>query len=462
MRPGLPVRATIRVVERALETPSRLGVAWADLESAALVPGTAGQARIAIASSRGLAVPSLAIVDDGKESFVLVEESATAAGSEYRKRPVVVEARSNDWARIVGDVFAGDRVVTAGCHELAGLLAVGGVRVTAALAERFDVRPLARHEVDAVLDVDGSVELPPERRATLSARLAGTLHAIRVDRNQTVRAGEIVAEIASPAFQSLQFELLKADLRMRMLEPTIAGLRSTADLAERRPLLEAESQRDEARNRRESARRTLAAVGLTSRDIDGILTEHRFLSALPLRAPIDGIVVQLRGVLGQSLRADDVLLEIHDPRSLVVRGVVSDRDVGSVRVGQAARVRVGDVVEGTVARISPSVDVQDRSSSVWIDAAKLPATVRPGSLATISLVVERSAEVPAVPRDAVIRDGSRAFVIVRNPRGVFERRAVELGRSDDRWIEIRAGIELGEAVAHRAAADLRTALAARR
>ena len=467
-RPGRPVHATIRFVERRLEAPSRLGVAWAEIESAesaGLGPGGSGSVRIVVASGKGLAVPATSIVDDGADRFVLVENAATSAGSEYRRKPVVVEATAGNWARIAGDVFAGDRVVTTGCHELAGLLAVGGVRATPALTARFDVRPLTMHAIDGTLDVDGTVELPPDRRAMASTQLAGTLQRILVDRGQSVRAGDVVAEIASPALQALQFELLKADLRIKALEPTIAGLRSTAELAERRPLLEAESQRDEARNRRDSARRSLVAVGLSDRDIDGILAQHRFLPALPLRAPIDGVIVQVRGVLGQSLRADDVVIEIHDPRSLLVRGIVSNLDVGQVRVGQTVRLRVGTdgfVGAGTLARISPTVDPEERSTSVWIDPAELPTNVLPGSLVRISILIGRSAEAVAVPRKAVVRDGSRAFVFVRSSSGIFERRTVDVGRSDDRWIEIRRGVEPGEAVAHRGAAELRTALASRR
>ena len=73
--------------------------------------------RIAVASGKGLTVPARSIVEDGAEPYVLVEASATSAGSEYRRKSVVVAAKSDGWAQIVGEVFAGDRVMTAGCHS---------------------------------------------------------------------------------------------------------------------------------------------------------------------------------------------------------------------------------------------------------------------------------------------------------------------------------------------------------
>ncbi len=74
----------------------------------------------------------------------------------------------------------------------------------------------------------------------------------------------------------------------------------------------------------------------------------------------------------------------------------------------------------------------------------------------------------AVPRSAVVREGLREYVFVRKD-GKFERRLVETGRSDDRYVEINAydessrrGLRLGEEIAVHGAADLQTAYAALR
>jgi cobalt-zinc-cadmium efflux system membrane fusion protein len=73
------------------------------------------------------------------------------------------------------------------------------------------------------------------------------------------------------------------------------------------------------------------------------------------------------------------------------------------------------------------------------------------------LVAAAGPPVLAVPHGAVARDGTRAYVFVRKPDGAFDRRAVALGRSDDRFVEVLSGLAEGDAVAVSGATGLQTA-----
>ena len=64
-------------------------------------------------------MPDSAVLREGVERFVLVEESHTARSSEYRKVPVVTGRAAEGRVEVVlGQVYEGDRVVTRGAHEL--------------------------------------------------------------------------------------------------------------------------------------------------------------------------------------------------------------------------------------------------------------------------------------------------------------------------------------------------------
>jgi multidrug efflux pump subunit AcrA (membrane-fusion protein) len=67
----------------------------------------------------------------------------------------------------------------------------------------------------------------------------------------------------------------------------------------------------------------------------------------------------------------------------------------------------------------------------------------------------------AVPAGAVYREGAAAFVFVRRAKDrTFERRAIETGRGDDRFVGVISGLTEGEEIAVRGVADLQTAYAA--
>ena len=469
-------RTAVRVKGHALDPDTHLGTVWAELGNPAgveprLLPGMRGRVRITVSKPEKLvAVPAAAVISDGAERYVLVEEAATSRASEYRKQNVVVELITSRVAYIRdGDVFPGDRVVTAGSHELGTSFVQGVLRPSPEAAKNIglQVAPARRQVVEEVVELDGAVELPPGGRALASSQLTGTLQRILVDRDQPVRAGEVIAEIASLELQDMQLGLLRAHLQAGLLEETLAQLRSldASQVLARRQLQEAENQYTTALNEREAARRKLEAVGVSRRQIEAILAEGRLLTTLPLRAPVDGVVIDFQGVLGQVVSADEPLFEIHDLSRAWVRGYLSERDLASVRIGQAARVRLtadpAFVGEGKVVRSGRRFGSDDRTLSVWVEFSQQPeAALQPEMLARLTLTVNRPEPTLAVPAEAVVREGTQAYVFVQEPDGSFQRRPVETGRAGDLFVEITRGLDEGEVLAVQGTAGLQTAYAA--
>ena len=186
-----------------------------------------------------------------------------------------------------------------------------------------------------------------------------------------------------------------------------------------------------------------------------------------MRAPIDGVVVDFDKVLGHVIRPDEPLFEIHDLSQVWVQGFISERDLPHVHVGQSVRVRFvadpDEIVSGTLMRSGRSVGLDDRTLAVWIELKQMPrVSLQHNMLARVTIETGKISPVLALQRDAVVRDGTRAYVFVRKEDETFERRFVLLGRSDDTAIEIRHGIVLGEQIAVSGAATLQTGYAALR
>ena len=474
--PSEVVHSTIKVKGRSLDEQTHLGRVWTELENPSgqeprFVPGLQGQARITVSPPGDrLAVPAAALITDGAENYVLVEEAATSRAHEYRRQNVVVELRTREFAYLRdGNVFPGDRVVTAGSHELATSFIQGVLRPSPEAARGMDleVAPAERHVVQDVLALDGVIELPPERRAFASSQLPGTLKRIIVDRGQAVRAGEVIAEVASLELQELQLDLLGSHLEIELLEQTLGQLRSVGDsgLIVRQQLWELESRYNAALNRRETAERKLAAAGLSDEQIQGVLSRKRLLPVLPIRAPIDGVVVGFDKVLGQVIPAEDPLFEIHDLSHVWVRGYLSERDLPAVRIGQHARVRLtadpSFVGRGKVVRSGQMLGAEDRTLSMWVEFDEQPGSLlQQGMLTRLTLTNGTSAAGLAVPRGAILREGTRIYVFVEQPNGIFERRPVTIGRADDRYVQITGGLRAGERIAVQGTARLQTAYAA--
>ena len=277
----------------------------------------------------------------------------------------------------------------------------------------------------------------------------------------------MVAEVFSPEFLSMQAELLRTHLEAALAADTLGRLKQAKGGVPARRLWELESQFNGLKAQADGLRRKLATAGLTADQIDRLLATKEMVPAAPVRAPFAGVVVDFDKVLGQAVAAHESLFEVHDAAHAWVQGFVAERDAARVRVGQPVRVRLvadpGFVGTGRVARSGRTLGKDNHAQSVWVEFDAPPA--RPllhNQLATLTVVLGTRPPALAVPRAAVAAEGGAAFVFVRKPDGGFDRRAVETGPADDRFVAVTRGLAEGEPVAVAGVTELMTAYASLR
>lgn len=456
---GEVFRTRVQVKVPHLDAQAHLNTVWAELGNPKgaeprLLPGLNGQAQVIVEDGPGLAVPEAAVIHDGLEHYVLVESARTPDNSEYLRVPIVAGRRGGGWVEVRGgDVLPGSHVVTRGAQVLAGYFVPGVLRLGPEAREeiKLGVEAAAAHRVESVLEVEAEVEVPPQRRAAVSAQLAGTLHAISVERGQEVKANQEVARVASLELQALQLELLRAHLELGLVTDTLKRLQGAGSNVPARAVWEAEGRRNTLRQQRDGAARKLRALGVSAEQLAALRDRKELVEALPVRSAIAGRVVSFDKVLGQAVKADEALCEVHDLSRPLIRGHVGEAELAAVRPGQRARVRLlADPTfegEATVVRGARVFGVESRALAVWAELDRPPAgALLHGQLAKLALVRGAGVVALAVPLAAVVREGERAFVFVQGGDGTFERRAVETGPSDDRRVVITRGLAAGEAV----------------
>lgn len=469
--PGEVYRSVVQTIGFSLDPQTHLNAVWAEFENPAgrtpaLLPGMSGIARILIPVPSGTRViPAAALIDDGLAQYVLVEEARAEKQSEYRRKNVVVVRRTADLAEVQSnELFPGDRVVTQGALEIGGFFVPGVLKLSPEAAKTIGlvVAPVERHTVDDIVELDGQVDVRPRQRSTPSTQLSGNIQRILVDRGQPVKAGQLLAEVFSLELKNLQTDFIREQLNLDLLESQSEGLRRVSAAVAKRRILEVDAELNATRFKRDSLRNRLTAIGLTEPQLDSLIKERRLIEAVPVRSPVDGVVTSFEKVLGQSVKAEEPIFTVTDLTEPLVEGFVSERDVQRVRIGQSARVRFvsnpATAWAGRVARSSQVLTVGDQSLSVWIELNEQPPEVlRVGQLAGITVSIAQHGPYIAVPVSAVWREGTLAYVFVRRPDEAFERRSVQLGRADDRFVEVQSGLSVGESIAIGGVPGLQTA-----
>ena len=140
-----------------------------------------------------------------------------------------------------------------------------------------------------------------------------------------------------------------------------------------------------------------------------------------------------------------------DARGLAVLVDLVDRDASFVRAGQRAEVRVADVPDrtwgGTVEAVEADMDIGARTLKARVRLDRGDTALKPNMYAEVTILgTAAGKQALFVPREALIRTGSRNAVVLALGSGRFQPVAVTPGVESDDWIEIRHGIKAGDVV----------------
>ncbi len=169
-------------------------------------------------------------------------------------------------------------------------------------------------------------------------------------------------------------------------------------------------------------------------------------------APLSGRVVDRHVVPGDSVEPNAHLLEVADLSEVLAVGHLFEDQIGRVRIGQKARVRVpsypGVVFEGSVERIGSALDPTTRSLPVYVRIGNPQRKLLPRMPADLTVVVGSTDAALAIPRNALLGDfGNQVVFVEEDPElGLFKRVPVVRGIDDDQLVEIIEGLLPGDRV----------------
>ncbi len=182
-----------------------------------------------------------------------------------------------------------------------------------------------------------------------------------------------------------------------------------------------------------------------------------------IRAPVSGTVLELLVNEGDpvvpltSYQAGTPLTTLADMSQLVFKGTVDEIDVGKLKEGMPARIKVGAmpdaVVEGTVYKIAPKSKTAEGATLFDVEVElKSGATIvlRAGYSANADIVVREKQGVLLIPERLVTFADGKATVEVPPPgEGEPVKKAIKVGLSDGINIEVAEGLQLKEQVVER-------------
>ncbi|MEO7254465.1 MAG: efflux RND transporter periplasmic adaptor subunit [Casimicrobium sp.] len=312
-----------------------------------------------------------------------------------------------------------------------------------ALLTVVDVKP----STAVAIDLPARLTWNESRTQRIFPAFAGRVTAIRADVGQTVKAGAVLAQMASPDFGQAQADAARASVDAQLTQKSLARQKEllTAGVIARKDFEQAEA--DAARAQTEVARaqaRTRLYGGAT-----GVNQQ------LGLVSSINGIVVERNLNPGQELRPDQsgvgvpAPFVVSDPTSLWVQIDARERDVGSLKVGSHFDLIVpslpNEKFTGKVLTSSDAIDPTTRTIKVRGEVANPDRRLKAEMLASARLERHLGGGL-VIPASAVVLRGTQHTVYVQSGPGIFEPREVRLSYQDSKQAVVSRGLEAGDKV----------------
>ena len=286
--------------------------------------------------------------------------------------------------------------------------------------------------------------LEPLRRVNVGSQVSGVVKELYADYNSIVKEGQLLAELDSSqlevqvTIQQANVDRLKTDIanQQMQLDDLRRQFDRTSQLHDRGlqtqqqfeaaelALKNRETQVAAAKKQLVQAEANLSAAGMN-------------LSYAKIYSPIDGVVIQRRVSLGQTVQASmtspQFFLLCTPLETLKLTAWVDESNIGRVRPGQEVGFQVGtygsEIFKGTVDAIRLNAQTINSivTYPVWISVPNDDLRLRPGMTAQVFMYVSAAQDVVRIPNDALRFRPTRAAYLALGgvPPAEETQRAVE-------------------------------------
>ena len=338
---------------------------------------------------------------------------------------------------------------------------------------------VAAEELRRPIEIVGTLSATEE--ATVSAEVEGRVMRIAADLGDRVQAGGVLMELDAEKLryrlEQVRAELTRARARYGVQdEGTLPEIDDTPDVrkaaAELRQAEQNFKRADELtsrsllpRQQRDDAEAMLSArkaeyesarqnarnlrADIDSAQANARLAERELRDA-QIRAPFDGFVSKRLVSPGDYVTVKTPVAALVTVDPLKMTAEVPERLGPWVKVGQKFQFSVdafpGEVLEGTIARVSPAVNTQSRAFPLEGVIRNPGGRLKPGTFARVRIASDRIDNVITVPTSALqYRYGVNRVYVLSGDR--VAGREIKIGDRLGEKVEITEGVKAGEIIA---------------
>lgn len=264
--------------------------------------------------------------------------------------------------------------------------------------------------LNKIIKANGYTTVPPQNSAEVSTLIGGTVKDIYVLEGTFVNKGKVLATIQNLEVIEMQedYHSATANVEYLQLEYNRQKTLSDENVNPRKTFQEVKARLAAERARAQAAKNKLEALHISTKGSS---------SLVPIVAPISGYVGKISIAKGAFAQTGVSLFEVVDNSQMHLDLNVYEKDLGSISIGQVIDFVLTNQsnrsIKGKIFGINKSFS--NESKTVAVHAKIDPADAKDlisGMYVSANINIV-NATVPALPKDAVVRNADKYFVFVQ-------------------------------------------------
>ncbi|MET3579344.1 RND family efflux transporter MFP subunit [Mesorhizobium robiniae] len=300
------------------------------------------------------------------------------------------------------------------------------------------VEKVRKDEITSAITATGTVQAWQE--ATIGSQTSGLqLTEVLVAEGDNVSKGDVIARLDDAV---LKAQLAEQKAAVEQARATLEAA-ETASARAKKLITSNAISAETAEERATTVKTSQAQLAQAEAAADNIAAQ---LARTEIHAPFDGTVSTRPAVTGSIVQSTTELMRIVRDGKVEVAVQMPEKDLASIRVGQAATITdaSSQAHPGKVDSIAEKVDGTTRLGTVYV-APQDNSGLRPGMFARVSIATS-AAQVLNVAESALTWRDGKPGVFVVGQHGKVAARAVETGSRKGGRVAIVSGLAEGESV----------------
>ncbi len=275
-----------------------------------------------------------------------------------------------------------------------------------------------------LLTAPAKVVIPPEHEYIVSASQAGLITKLNAALGDTVKKGQILAQLNSPDFLSMQRLYLKAVSEMQLSELSYQRdqkLAAEGVIAERR-WQETNSLHNTFVSEVNEHKQLLEIAGMTSEEINRLTKTRQLSSQLSVHAPISGVVMDRMAVAGERMDILAPLYRIANLDELWLEINIPHEHIGQIKIGDQVHIE-NSPIDAVITLLGQSVNPENQTLLARAtikdskDIIKQHGSVRAGQSINTQIIQASDNAVFRVPNTAIAQNDGIAYIFISTQNG---------------------------------------------